>query len=82
MKSKIQLFVSQKVTEYRTKKGWSFRYLADCMNVHHSFIQRCENPNTNKAFNLDHISKLASIFDCKIYDFLPPYPFEEDINKD
>lgn len=77
MKSAIELYVSQKVREFRTKKEWSYRYLGDCMNVSHTFIERCEDPNSDKAFNLDHINKLASIFKCKIYDFLPPYPLEE-----
>lgn len=76
MKSKIELFVSQKVKEFRTKRNWSYRYLGDCMNLSETFVRRCENPNSDKAFNLDHISKLANVFECKIYDLLPPYPLD------
>lgn len=39
MKSAIELYVSQKVREFRTKKEWSYRYLGDCMNVSHTFIE-------------------------------------------
>lgn len=81
MKSKIELFVSQKVREYRTKKGWSYQYLADCLNLSMSFVAHRENPNTDDAFNLDHINELAKIFECKISDFLPTYPLDNNVSK-
>lgn len=76
MKSAIELYVSQKVKERRLAKGWGLRYLGDCLNVHHSFIERCEDVNTDKAFNLDHINALAKIFECEIYDLLPKFPLD------
>lgn len=80
MKSSIEKFVGQKVREYREKKKWSLRYLGDCLNVHHSFIDRCENPNEDDAFNLDHINTLALIFECKISDLLPTYPINDNVS--
>lgn len=77
MKSPIEMFVGQKVKEYREKRNWSLRYLGDCLNVHHSFIDRCENSNEDVAFNLDHINTLARIFECKISDLLPVYPLDD-----
>lgn len=77
MKSAIELFVAQKVREYRTKKNWSYRYLGDCLNVHHSFIERCEDPDSDKAFNLDHINTLAHVFECKVWDLLPQFPLDD-----
>ena len=76
MKSAIELYVSQKVKEYRDKRNWSQQYLADCINLSASFVSNRENPKTDDAFNLDHIDALAKIFECKIYDFLPPYPLD------
>lgn len=77
MKSPIEIFVGQKVKEYREKRNWSLRYLGDCLNVHHSFINRCEAPKEDVAFNLDHINTLARIFECKISDLLPVYPLDD-----
>lgn len=79
MKSAIELYVSQKVREYRTKKGWSYQYLADCINLSMSFVAHRENPNTDDAFNLDHINILAKVFEIKVWDLLPPYPLENKI---
>lgn len=76
MKSAIELYVSQKVREFRNKNDWSYRYLGDCLNVDPSFIAHVEDPKSDKSFNLDHINSLAKVFECKIYDFLPPYPLD------
>lgn len=77
MKSDIELYVSQKVKEYRDKKNWSQQYLADCINFSASFVSNRENPKTDDAFNLDHINALAKIFECKIWDLLPQYPLDD-----
>lgn len=79
MKSKIELFVSQKVCEYRTQKGWSFDYLGDCINVSGSFIFRAESPESDKAFNLDHIDALARVFECPIWKLLPEYSVNDQL---
>lgn len=79
MKSPIEIFVGEKVKEYREQRKWSLRYLGDCLNVHHSFIDRCEDRNEDVAFNLDHINTLARIFECKISDLLPTFPLEDKI---
>lgn len=77
MKSPIEIYIGQKVKEYRENRKWSLRYLGDCLNVHHSFIDRCENPNEDVAFNIDHINTLARVFGCKISDLLPTYPLDD-----
>lgn len=76
MKSAIELYVSQKVKEYRLERKWSLRYLADCLNVSHTFIKDIEDSESGTSCNLDHINALAKIFECKIYDLLPPYPLD------
>lgn len=79
MKSKIELYVSQKVKEYRLARGWSHQYLGDIINLSRTFVANRENPNSDDAFNLDHINALAVVFDCKVWDLLPenPFPMEE-----
>lgn len=76
MKSAIELYVSKKAKEIRISKGWSIRYLADCMNVSHTFIENIENLSKASAYNLDHINMLAKVYDCNIYDLLPQKPLD------
>ena len=76
MKSAIELYVSKKVKENRLARKWSLRYLADCLNVSHTFVKDIESLESDTACNLDHINMLAKIFECKIYDLLPPYPLD------
>lgn len=75
MKSKIELYVSQRVKEHRLEKGWSHQYLADVLNLSRTFVANRENPNSEDAFNLDHINAMAFVFECSIWDFLPQSPF-------
>lgn len=77
MKSAIELFVSEKVKKLRLAKGWTFRYLGDCMDVDQSFIAHVEDPESDKAFNLDHINALAKIFECSIWNLIPQYPLDD-----
>ena len=74
MKSKIELYTIQKVKEIREKRQISQRYLADCMNVSHSFIQQIEDVNTDTAYNLDHLNEISKILNCSIKDFMPDKP--------
>ena len=76
MKSAIELYVSQKAKQSRNQRGWSIRYLADCLNVSHTFIENIESISSSKAYNLDHINALAKIFECEIYDLLPKFPLD------
>lgn len=80
MKSEIELFVSQKVREYRTKNNWSYDYLGDCINISGSFIFRAESPDSDKAFNLDHIDALARVFKCQVWDLLPRYSVNDPLS--
>ncbi len=74
MKSKIKLFVIERVKTRRHELGMSQRYLADCLNVSHSFIQQIEDPETNAAYNLDHLNEIAKVFKCSLKDFMPDQP--------
>lgn len=76
MKSAIELYVSQKVKEYRLARNWSLRYLADCLNVSHTFIKDIENLESDTSCNLDHVNAFAKVFECDIYDLLPKKPLD------
>lgn len=79
MKSAIELYVSQKVKEYRLKNDWSYKYLGDCINVSGSFIHIAESLESDKAFNLDHIDALARVFNCSIWKLLPEYSVNDQL---
>lgn len=74
MKSEIELFVIKKVKERRQELGISQRYLADCLNVSHSFIQQIEDEHTRAAYNLDHLNEIAKVLKCSLKDFMPELP--------
>lgn len=75
MKSKIELFVIEKVKERRVALDISQRYLADCLNVSQSFIHQIEDPTTDKAYNLDHLNEIAKILKCSLKYFMPEKNF-------
>lgn len=77
MKSTIELFISQKVKEYRLARKWSHRYLGDCLNISHTFIGQIEDSNSDKTYNFGHINALAKIFGCKIWDLVPESPLDD-----
>lgn len=74
MKSKIKKYVIEKVKARREELGMSQRYLADILNVSHSFIQQIEDPETATAYNLDHLNEIARILKCSLKDFMPDKP--------
>ena len=74
MKTKVQLYTSEKAKQYRLDADMSLRYLGDCLNVSHTFIHDVEDPEKDQAYNLNHINELAKIFKCTLWDFLPEKP--------
>ena len=42
MKTKVQLYTSEKAKQYRLDADMSLRYLGDCLNVSHTFIHDFE----------------------------------------
>ncbi len=74
MKSKIKLFVIERVKTRRHELGMSQRYLADCLNVSHSFIQQIEDPESNATYNLDHLNEIAKVLKCSLKYFMPEQP--------
>ena len=62
MKSKIRLYVIDNIKKRRLDNEWSQRYLGDCLNVSQGFIQKIENPKSDKSYNIDHLNELAKIF--------------------
>jgi transcriptional regulator with XRE-family HTH domain len=74
LKSELEMFVINKVREKRLEKNLSQAYIANEINVAIGFIGHVESPKYRAKYNLNHLNKLAKVFNCAIKDFLPdPY---------
>ncbi|MCX6148313.1 MAG: helix-turn-helix transcriptional regulator [Candidatus Kapabacteria bacterium] len=71
MKTKIEIFVIDKAKEKRTEKKYSQVELAELLGVSSGFIGKVESPKYPTKYNLNHINKLAIIFNCSPKEFLP-----------
>ena len=76
-KSQIDLYVSAQVKSKRLAQGWSQAILAVKLDVSDAFIGQTETLNNTSKYSLRHINKLAKIFNCAIYDFLPEKPLND-----
>jgi transcriptional regulator with XRE-family HTH domain len=74
LKSDIEAFVISKVKEKREQRKLSQSELAVELNVSNGFIGQAESSNSPTKYNLNHLNKLAIIFNCSIKDFLPENP--------
>jgi transcriptional regulator with XRE-family HTH domain len=79
-KSKIELYVINKVKELRLQHGKSQADLAADLNVSYGFIGQVENPKYRTKYNINHIDRLAQIFKCSPKDFIPEKPLNHGRN--
>ena len=59
MKSKIELFVIDRVRKLRYEEKMSQAKLADLLGVTKAFVGNVENENREEKYNLNHINELA-----------------------
>lgn len=71
----IELYVIEKVKEFRQKENMSQADLAAHLNVSYGFIGQVENPTKKAKYNIKHLNALSIIFKCSPQDFLPQKPF-------
>ena len=77
LKSDIELFVINKVKEKREQAKLSQSELAFRLDVSNGFIGQAESSKHPSKYNLNHLNRLAVIFDCSIKDFMPDKPFNK-----
>ncbi|MGJ1378739.1 helix-turn-helix domain-containing protein [Sphingobacterium multivorum] len=70
-KSEIELYVIRKVKFMREERGISQAQLAYLLDLSIGFIGHVESPKYPAKYNLNHLNKLAKIFECSPKDFLP-----------
>lgn len=74
-KSDIEAYVIGKVKEKREQANLSQSELALRLDVSNGFIGQAESSNSPTKYNLNHLNKLAIIFNCSVKDFMPDKPF-------
>lgn len=74
MKSKIDLFVINKVKERRLEKNISQADLAYELGMSVGFIGKVESSKYTSHYNIKHLNELSKILACSPQDFLPKKP--------
>jgi transcriptional regulator with XRE-family HTH domain len=76
LKTDIEAYVINKVKEKRELHKLSQSELATELNVSNGFIGQAESSKSPTKYNLNHLNKLAIIFNCSVKDFLPDTPLK------
>ncbi|OJV98436.1 MAG: transcriptional regulator [Sphingobacteriales bacterium 44-61] len=74
MKSRIDIYVIDRVKEKRTEKNLSQADLAYELGMSVGFIGKVESSKYTSHYNLKHLNDLARILKCSPQDFLPKKP--------
>ena len=78
----IELYVINKVKEYRIKAGYNKRQLSLELRLAENHIFKIESPKYAIKYNLNQLNELAKIFDCSVADFMPsPYVATDTIEE-
>jgi len=72
--TEIELYIINRVKEMRVEKGMSQAKLAHELDVSVGFVGHVENIKHRAKYNLNHLNKLAKIFECSFADFFPKSP--------
>lgn len=78
VKSEIELFAINKARSLRDEAKLSQSELAFKLGVSNGFVGQVESTKFPSKYNLDHIDKLAVIFNCSPKDFLPELPINKN----
>lgn len=70
-KTEIELFVINKVKEFRKAANMSQRELCTELRLSPTYVFRAESIKYSVKYNLNHLNELAKIFNCAIADFMP-----------
>ncbi|MBN8876799.1 MAG: helix-turn-helix transcriptional regulator [Sphingobacteriales bacterium] len=74
LKSRIDIYVIDRVKEKRTEKNLSQADLAYELGMSVGFIGKVESSKYTSHYNLKHLNDLARILKCSPQDFLPKKP--------
>ena len=74
VKSRIDIFVIDRVKEKRLEKSLSQADLAYELGMSVGFIGKVESPRYATHYNIKHLNELAKILKCNPQEFLPKKP--------
>jgi transcriptional regulator with XRE-family HTH domain len=75
-KTKIDLYVIDRVREKRLEKNISQADLAYELDMSVGFIGKVESRKYPSHYNIKHLNNLAKILKCSPQDFLPKKPLQ------
>jgi len=73
-KTKIELYVVNKVKEKRLEHNMSQAQLSYILEVSTGLVGMAESPKYTTKYSLEQLNKLAKIFKCAPSDFIPDHP--------
>ena len=76
-RSAIEQYVIDVVRKKRIEKGISQKELAFMLDLSIGFIGDVESTKSRAKYNLNHINKMAEIFECSPAEFLPTTPIQK-----
>jgi transcriptional regulator with XRE-family HTH domain len=74
LKTKVDIFVIERVKEKRIENGLSQSDLAYELGMSVGFIGKIESKKYPAHYNIRHLNALAKILECSPQDFLPKKP--------
>ena len=70
-KTPIEKYVISQVRKKRKELGMTHAELNDNLGFGSGFVGQVESNKCPSKYNLNHLNKLAEIFDCSSRDFFP-----------
>ena len=74
MASKIERYIIEKVRDMRKEKKLSQIALSQKLEMSSSFVSHVESVRRRAKYNINHLNKIAKIFNCSPKDFFPEKP--------
>lgn len=72
MRTKVDLYVIEKVRERRILMGYTQEALSYALDYSRTFISQFENGS--QKYNVYHLNQIAGVLKCSPKDFLPDTP--------
>lgn len=70
-RTEIEIFVINKVKEYRIAAKLSKRKLSLELGLNYNYVFQAESPKYDTKYNLNHLNELAKVLGCSVADFMP-----------
>lgn len=72
--TEIERYIIEKIRAMRKEHGLSQLELSQKLEMSDSFISHVEAPSKRAKYNINHLNKIAEIFNCSPKEFWPEKP--------